>query len=137
MRTLGFILATLVGLMGWGLALALSGGVAPLGQVGAGEGLPFFTPVVLFALPLAALAFLRGRALAGTWIAALAPILGFGNFALSVSFALADGSAPTAQPRPLPSFALVWCLLLAVALAAAVWGPRLVPAAARSGRDTR
>lgn len=137
MRTLGFILATLVGLMCWGLALALSGGVAPLGKVGAGEGLPFFTPVVLFALPLAVLAFVRGRALTGVWIAALAPILGFGNFALSVSFALADGTAPTAQARPLPSFALVWCLLTAVALAAAIWGPRLVQAPARSGRESR
>jgi hypothetical protein len=137
MRTLGFILATVIGLMVWGLALALSGGVAPLGKVGEAEGLPFFTPIALFATPLAVLAFVRGHALTGAWIAALAPILGFTNFALSVSFALAEGGAPTAQTRPLPSFALVWCLLLAIALAAAVWGPRFVQAPGRSGRDTR
>ena len=136
MRTLGFILATLVGFMCWGLAVALSGGVAPLGKVGAGEGLPFFTPIALFATPLAVLAFVRGHALTGVWIGALAPILGFTNIALSVSFAMADGSAPAAQTRALPTFALVWCLLLAVALAAAVWGPRLLQPSGHLGRET-
>lgn len=63
MRTLGFILATLVGFMCWGLAVALSGGVAPLGRVGAGEGLTFFTPIVLIATALCVLAFVRGHAL--------------------------------------------------------------------------
>jgi hypothetical protein len=134
MRTLGFILATAIGFVCWSLAVVLSGGVAPLGKAGTTEGVPFFTPIVLFATPLAVLAFVRGRALTGTWIGALAPILGFTNFALSMSFAFSDGSAPTAQDRPLPSFALAWCLLLAVTLAAVTWGPRLLQTPERSGR---
>ena len=52
MRTLGFVLALVPGFMCWAIVLALSGGVAPLGKVGAYEALMFFAPIVIFALSM-------------------------------------------------------------------------------------
>lgn len=52
MRTLGFVLALVLGFMCWAIVLALSGGVAPLGKVGAYEALMFFAPIVIFALSM-------------------------------------------------------------------------------------
>ena len=53
MRALGFLVAFAVGFVLWGVALALSGGVAPLGKTGNSEVVVFFIPVVAFAFPIA------------------------------------------------------------------------------------
>lgn len=130
MRTFGFILAALAGLACWGLTLALSGGVAPLGKAGAGEGASFFTPIVLFALPVAVLLIVKGHALAGTWILALSPVLGAMNVALAVSSRWAQPPVPETIDRPPPTFALAWIGLLALVLACLA-GARWIAAKAR------
>lgn len=124
MRTIGFILALAVGFACWGLTLALSGGVAPLGRVGPAEGIAFFTPIALFALPLAVLAFARGHALTGTWIGAIAPLLGVANFAFALSTIVSGPRPEGAVDLPPPTFALAWCGALAVALVAVEWNRR-------------
>ncbi len=120
MRSLSFILATLVGIACWAITAAFSGGVAPLGDVGPTEGLVFFTPIALFALPLAVIAFVRGRSLAGLWICALAPILGAANFAASMSQFIRDRPSGGAVTEELSTYAMVWCVLLLLVLAVSV-----------------
>lgn len=108
MRIFSFVLALIVGVVCWALVLVVSGGVAPLGKTGQAEGLVFFTPIALFALPLAILALVRGHALTSSWLLALAPLLGFANFALSVSAAVRT-SSPVAGVAPEPrTFAALW-----------------------------
>jgi hypothetical protein len=117
MRILGFILAIFIGFVSWGLTLALSGGAAPLGRTGPTEGLIFFVPVLLFAGPVAVLAFLRGNSLTGTWLVAVAPILGAANFSMSMSAVIRPGGPGGPSGEPPPTFALAWCVLLLFALA--------------------
>ena len=124
MRTLGFILAILVGLVCWALTLVLSDGVAPLGNVGSAEAITFFTPIVLFALPLAVLAIARGHSLAGLWIVATAPVLAAVNFALNLWLIARSPSTSGPAGEKLSTFALVWCVLLLVVLAVAAVGKR-------------
>jgi hypothetical protein len=131
MRTLGFVLALVLGFMCWAIVLALSGGVAPLGKVGAYEALRFFAPIAIFAAPLAVFVLVRGHSLTAIWIAALAPILGFGNFALSMSVALANPNPPDTTTNRPPTFALAWALLLVCVLAALAVSRRLRHPAAR------
>ena len=134
MRIFSFVLAFIVGLVCWALVLVLSGGVAPLGNVGQTEGLIFFTPIALFALPLAVLAFVRGHVLASSWLFALAPLLGFANFALSVSASTRAGNVPGAGAGGPRTFALLWCAMLAVVLLLRAIGRRLAPRAAGRSR---
>lgn len=118
MRVLGYLLALLVGFALWGISVALGGGVAPLGKTGPTEGALFFIPIVAFAVPLAVVAFVRGHALAGSWILAIAPVFGFLNFALAVS-ATVTQSSPFAVRLSEPStLLLVWFLFLGLALGA-------------------
>lgn len=134
MRIFSYVLALVVGLACWALVLVFSGGVAPLGQVGQTEGLVFFTPIGLFALPLAVLAFVRGHALTSAWLFSLAPLLGFANFALSVSASVRSsrpGGAAVARPE---TFALLWCAMLAMVLVLLVVGRMLAPGAGGAPR---
>lgn len=127
MRIFSFVLAFVVGILCWALVLALSGGVAPLGKVGQAEGLVFFTPIAVFAIPLAALALFRGHALASSWLLALAPLLGFANFALSASdLVRAAQTGVAAAPVP-KTFALLWGALLAVVVLLLALGRKLAP----------
>ena len=119
MRFLGFLGALLIGFVLWGLSLALSGGAAPLGKTGNNEGIVFFIPIVAFAIPLAAIAFMREHGLTGTWILAIAPALGFLNFAIAASTV---GGEPGAWDRGLEASTLltllaVWLFLFACILA--------------------
>lgn len=119
MRALGFLVAFAVGFVLWGVALALSGGVAPLGKTGNSEVVVFFIPVVAFAFPIAMVAFTREYMLSGTWVLALAPGLGFLNFAYA-SALLPEG--PGAWDAPLTGTHLLilaggWLLLLGLVLA--------------------
>ena len=129
MRTLGFILAALVGLVCWALTLTLSDGVAPLGNVGSAEAITFFTPIVLFALPLAALAIARGHSLTGLWIGATAPVLGAVNFAMNLWLIVRSPSTSGPADEKLSTFAIAWCVLLLLVLAVAALGR---PRASRS-----
>jgi hypothetical protein len=131
MRIFGFVMASVAAFAFWGLLLVLSGGVAPLGRAGAGEGATVFAPIVLFVLPLAVLAMANGHVLAGTWSLALAPLLGAANFALAVSSRLAQPAVPAVVDPPPPTFALVWLGLLALVLAG-VAGTRWIAAKARA-----
>lgn len=124
MRIFGYFVAILAGCASWGLTLAFSGGVAPLGRAGPTEGAVFFTPILLFAGPIALFSLVRGNSLRGLWIGALAPILGAANFALSMSFVVYDSNASgPIDDRP-PTFALAWCALLLLVLAAFVVSQR-------------
>jgi len=134
LRVLGFLLALLVGFAFWGLSLALGGGVAPLGNAGATEVALFFMPIVAFAAPLAALAFVRGHALTGTWLLAVAPVLGFLNFALAVSARIAEPSPLAARLSEPSTLWLVWLFLLALALGVLVLFSRLQPLPAGADR---
>lgn len=117
----------LVGFALWGISLALGGGVAPLGKTGPTEGALFFVPIVAFAVPLAVVAFVRGHALTGSWVIAVAPIFGFLNFALAVSAKMAQ-SSPLAVHLSEPStLLLVWLLLLGLALGALALFSRASP----------
>lgn len=118
MRLLGFLLALLVSFVAWGTALALSGGVAPLGKTGAAEGIIFFTPVVVFVAPLALGAVIRGHALAGIWAIAVAPVFGFLNFALAASAQMVDSNSPAAALGSPSAQLLVWVALLVLVLGA-------------------
>jgi hypothetical protein len=124
MRTFGFILAILVGLACWALTLALSGGISPLGKPGPAEGIVFITPILLFALALAVVALVRAHSLTGVWIVALAPVLGAVNFALSLSLLMREPNTNGAVGEKPSTFALAWCVLLVVVLAAAAIGKR-------------
>jgi hypothetical protein len=87
----------------------------------------FFIPIVAFAVPLAVVAFVRGHALAGSWVLAVAPVFGFLNFALAVSAKTAQ-SSPLAVRLSEPSMLLlVWLLLLGLALGALVLFGRVSP----------
>jgi hypothetical protein len=118
LRTLGYLLALLAGFALWGISLALAGGVAPLGKTGPTEAALFFTPIAAFAMPLSVVAFVRGHALAGSWIIAIAPVFGFLNFGLALSAKMAQPS-PIAEGLNEPStLLLVWPLLLGLTLGA-------------------
>lgn len=134
MRIFSFVLAFIFGLVCWALVLVFAGGVAPLGKVGQTEGLIFFTPIALFALPLAVLVFVRGHVLASSWLFALAPLLGFANFALSVSASIHTGNLPGAGAEGPKTFALLWCAMLVVVLLLREVGRRLAPPAAGRSR---
>jgi hypothetical protein len=133
MRIFSFVLSLIVGLVCWALVLALSDGVAPLGKASQTEGLVFFTPIALFTLPLAILAFVRGQTLASAWLFALAPLFGLANFALSVSAAVhaSPAAGVVAEPK---TFAVLWCLMLAVALVLLALGRKPAPSAASTSR---
>lgn len=102
----------------WGISLALGGGVVPFGETGAAESALFFTPVVVFAAPLAVLAFVRGHALTGIWTLAVAPVFGFLNFALAASAKMAEPDSLAAKLSAPATQLLVWILFLALALVA-------------------
>lgn len=116
MHLLNYVLASLTGLFCWGITLALSSGVAPLGKVGGDEGLMFFMPVLIFAIPLAVFAMLRGRTGTGLWLIALAPVFGFSNFAIGLGLAgnAAVGEGPSGLV--LLFIAAGWVALLGVCL---------------------
>lgn len=116
MRALSLCLALLVGFICWGLASALSGGVAPLGKVGATESAIFFTPIALFALPLSVVAFVRSSPLIGVWIVAVAPALGFLNFAIAVSSRISSSDRTADAAIGPVTFWPVWLALIALAL---------------------
>jgi hypothetical protein len=118
LRVLGYLLALLVGFALWGISLAFGGGVAPLGKTGPAEGALFFVPIVAFAAPLAVVAFVRGHALTGSWIVAVAPVFGLLNFALAVSAKMAQSSPLAVRLSEPSTLLLVWLLLLALALGA-------------------
>ena len=117
MRIINALLAATVAFFCWGITIALSGGVAPLGRTGGTEGLLFFLPVVVFALPAATVAMVRGHTGTAMWIGALAPVSGFANFALALSM---SGHGPVdAGPSGLTLLiqAAVWGGLVVVAMA--------------------
>ena len=130
MRILSLLFALIVSLVSWALVLVLSDGVAPLGKVGHAEGWVFFAPIAIFALPLATLAFVRGHVLAASWLFALAPWLGFANFALSAAKALRTAPTGHAAAAGPSTNALLWGALLAVVLVLLALGKRLSPSAA-------
>jgi hypothetical protein len=127
LRILGYLLALLVGFALWGISLALGGGVAPLGKTGPTEGVLFFIPIVAFAVPLAVVAFVRGYALAGSWVIAVAPVFGFLNFALAVSSKMTQSSPLAVRLSEPSTLLLVWLLLLVLALGAAALVGRVSP----------
>lgn len=117
MRIINVLLATVVGFFCWGITIALSGGVAPLGKTGGTEGLLFFLPVLIFALPAATVAMVRGYTGTAMWVGALAPLCGVANFALALAL---SGDGPVdAGPSGLSLLtqAAVWGALLAAVMA--------------------
>jgi len=127
LRILGYLLALLVGFALWGISLALGGGVAPLGKTGSTEGALFFIPIVAFAVPLAVVAFVRGHALVGSWVIAVAPVFGFLNFAIAVSAKMAQSSPLAVRLGEPSTLLLFWLLLLVLALGAAALVGRVSP----------
>lgn len=127
MRVLSYLLALLVGFALWGISAALGGGVAPLGKTGPAEGVLFFIPIVAFALPLAAIAFVRGHALTGSWVLAVAPVFGLLNFALAVSAKMAPSSSLALRLSEPSMLLFVWLLLLGLALGALMLFGRVPP----------
>lgn len=118
MRVLGYLLALLVGFALWGITVALGGGVSPLGKTGPTEGTLFVMPIVAFAVPLAVVAFVRGHALAGSWILAIAPVFGFLNVALAVSTKISETSTFAVRLSEPSTLLLVWFLILGLVLGA-------------------
>ncbi len=119
MRVLGFLLALTVGLVLWGLTIAVSGGAGPLGEARGNEVMVFFIPIVVFAIPVAIIAFTRDYVLSGTWMLAAAPAFGFLNFAFA---AAATSGQPGSWDRPLNMSTLLilvagWGCLLGLILA--------------------
>jgi hypothetical protein len=136
MRVLGFLGALAVGLVLWGLTLALSDGVAPLGKTGRNEATVFFMPIIVFALPLATIAFTREYVLSATWILAAAPGLGFLNFAFAVWTMSGEPAArDTALSIPtLLTLVAGWLFFLGLILAA-TWALRNSAAGDNGERD--
>lgn len=116
MRVFGFVLASIVGVAFWGLTIAFSGGVAPLGKTGSAEGGLFFIPILVFVAPLALIAFIRGHALTGMWFIAVAPVFGFLNFVLAMSAVMADANPWFARLGGPSGLLVLWVLLLVVAV---------------------
>ncbi len=116
MKFVSAVFALIAGFVCWGLVLALSGGVSPLGKVGQPEAVLFYSPIVLFALPLATIALVRASPLLGVWILALAPVLGFWNFGFIVSSNLKGSSKSVDYASQAQTAALVWLALFLVIL---------------------
>lgn len=125
MRILGWILGLLVGFVTWGLTMALSGGVGPVGRANASDTLVFMMPVVVFCMPLAALSVERGFSLAALWLMSLAPLLG----ALNVGFSMANAKLISVAGRgtlDLPTYWWGWAALTAIVLGTVAYGKRSV-----------
>jgi hypothetical protein len=88
MNAFSAVLAVVVGFVLWGLTLALSGGVAPLGKTGGVEALLFFSPIVIYVVPLVLRMLGRGKTVTALWMAALAPMAGVMNFYLGFRWTL-------------------------------------------------
>jgi hypothetical protein len=121
MRFLGHLCAFIVGFVLWGFALALSDGAAPLGRTSGNEVLVFFIPIVTFGLPLAVMAFAREYVMTGTWILAVAPVLGFLDFSVAASVVGGESGAwdKGLSASTLSILAAIWLLLLGVVFASA------------------
>ncbi|HEY1129579.1 MAG TPA: hypothetical protein VGF12_09255, partial [Roseateles sp.] len=115
MRTFSLVSALIVGFIFWRFTSTLSGGVASLGKVGPADAAIFLTPIVLFALPLSAIAAIRSSPLISLWICAVAPLFGLCNIVLTVALSVRGASASSRQGWLL---AFLWLLLLVLAIAA-------------------
>lgn len=113
MRTFSLVSALIVGFIFWRFTSTLSGGVASLGKVGPADAAIFLTPIVLFALPLAAIAAIRSSPLISLWICAVAPLFGLCNIVLTVALSVRGASS-----RQGWLLAFLWLLLLVLAIAA-------------------
>jgi hypothetical protein len=116
MRAFNATLAVLVGLVCWSLVAVLAGGVAPMGKSGGTEGMFFLMPIIIFALPTAVYALIRGHVGTGLWLGAISPVFGFLNFALAVSAITSGPVSDVPATRTVLAMATGWALLLAISV---------------------
>lgn len=135
MRIVGWILALLVGFVTWGLTMALSGGVGPLGRANASDALVFMMPIVVFCMPLSALSVARGFSLTALWLMSLAPLLGVLNMGLSIANAKVVSVAGRNTPD-FPTHWWGWAALTAIVLGTLAYGKRSAEQAQKEELET-
>jgi hypothetical protein len=118
MRTLGLALAVVVGIFCWMPLYVIVTGRFFIGNgLGVDGAVVFWTPILLLAVPLGLIANSRGASVGVAWISALAPLLGYFNFALLMVYGIGKVHSPLSTGSIIrAAHPILWLTLLGIVL---------------------